>query len=89
MRRLLPTNRYKKSLKLCAKRGCNLRKLENIILALQANGEPPAKSRPHKLVGNRAGWWDCHIEPDWILIYDVNDDMVILHDTGTHSDLFT
>ena len=88
MRRVLPTNRYKKSLKLCAKRGYDLRKLERIIDALQARGEAPAQSKPHKLVGNYAGKWECHIEPDWLLVYNADDEQVILHDIGTHSDLF-
>lgn len=47
----------------------------------------PAKYRPHKLA-NRAGEWECHIEPDWLLTYLVDGDTLTLLDTGTHSDLF-
>ena len=45
-------------------------------------------NRPHKLVGNYVGKWECHIEPDWLLIYEILDDVVILYRTGTHTDLF-
>jgi len=89
MRLVLPTNRYKKSLKLCKKRGYDLRKLEYILQLLIEQGEPPPRSKPHKLIGNYVDKWECRIEPDWLLVYNVNECEVILHDTGTHSDLFT
>ena len=64
--------------------------LENII-ALLAMGEPlPAKNKDHALTGNWVGHRECHILPDWLLIYRVEDDVLVLTlaRTGTHSDLF-
>ena len=83
-----PKKQYIKSLKLCHKRGYDLRKLEKIIDSLAQNIPLPAKCRPHKLVGNRAGEWECHIEPDWLLVYRMDETTLTLLDTGTHSDLF-
>lgn len=48
----------------------------------------PAKYRPHKLTGDHYPKWECHIEPDWLLIYEIKEDIVILYRTGTHADLF-
>lgn len=81
-------NSFKKSLKRMKKRGKHEEKLYAIMRKL-ANDEPlPDKCRPHKLVGNWSGNWECHIEPDWLLIYRLEEDTLILEDTGTHSDLF-
>ena len=57
---------------------------------LEANGSLPPKYRPHKLSGNLHGIWECHIQPDWLLIYKIQNDSLILTltRTGTHSDLF-
>lgn len=84
------SNKFKKSLKLCAKRGLDVEKLREVINTLVINGKLPAEYRPHKLTGNYRGNWECHIEPDWLLIWQQNDDKLILLmvDTGTHSDLF-
>ncbi len=53
-------------------------------------GELPEEYRPHKLVGKYSGKWECHIEPDWLLVWDKNDSelILLLLDTGTHSDIF-
>ncbi|QQV75238.1 mRNA interferase toxin YafQ [Rickettsia tillamookensis] len=48
----------------------------------------PQKYRPHKLTGDHYPKWECHIEPDWLLIYEIKKDIIILYRTGTHSDLF-
>ena len=72
------------------KRGYDLSLLTD-ILKLLANGEPlPQKNKDHNLSGNYKGCSECHITPDWILIYEVSDDELILYltRTGTHSDLF-
>ena len=71
------------------KRGVPLAKLDT-VLTLLMNDEPfPARNRPHLLSGEWKGFWECHIEPDWLLIYDLDDPQVLaLHRTGTHSDLF-
>jgi len=55
---------------------------------LMADAALPARCRPHKLSGNYADLWECHIAPDWLLIYDFDDTYLRLYRTGTHSDLF-
>ena len=84
------SNRFKKDLKLLAKRGCNLNKLNNVVDRSAAGEKLEQKYRVHELVGNYAGYTECHIEPDWLLIYriDGNDLILFLSRTGTHSDLF-
>lgn len=84
------TPQFKKKLKLCEKRGLNLRKLQDVLDMLVKNGTLPAKYRQHKLSGKFAGCWECHIQPDWLLIWQQNDTelILILLDTGTHADLF-
>ena len=82
---------FKKDFKLAIKRGLNVELLENII-ALLAMGEPlPAKNKDHALTGNWVGHRECHILPDWLLIYRIEDDVLVLTlaRTGTHSDLFS
>lgn len=70
------------------KRGKNPEKLKLVIRSLLA-GEPlNPLHRNHKLVGNYAGRWECHIESDWLLIYKLQADLIIFERTGTHSDLF-
>ena len=84
------TTLFKKDFKLAMKRGLNVELLENII-ALLAMGEPlPAKNKDHALTGNWVGHRECHILPDWLLIYRIEDDVLVLTlaSTGTHSDLF-
>lgn len=85
------TTLFKKDFKLAIKRGLNVELLENII-ALLAMGEPlPAKNKDHALTGNWVGHRECHILPDWLLIYRIEDDVLVLTlaRTGTHSDLFS
>lgn len=84
------SNKFKKSLKLCLKRGLNVEKLRQAIGILETTGTLPASYRPHKLSGTYPGAWECHIEPDWLLIWEQNDTelILLLVDTGTHSDLF-
>ena len=70
------------------KRGKSFEVFKLVIQQL-AQGEPlDAKFRDHKLIGNYVGTRECHIEPDWLLIYEDHDDELILIRTGTHSDLF-
>lgn len=83
------SNGFLKNLKTCKKRGYDIEKLWDIIEMLK-NGETlPASCRPHKLVGDYKGKWECHIAPDWLLIWDQNDTELILLmlATGSHSDL--
>ena len=80
---------YKKDLKRVAKRSYDLTLLA-AILDLLAAGEPlPATRRDHPLKGDWKGWRECHIQPDWLLIYKTTDTEVLLARTGTHADLFS
>lgn len=84
------TPQFKKDYKLAEKQGLDLNKLKEVITLL-ANGEPlPPKNKDHQLKGNYKGHRECHIEPDWLLIYKVQDNMLILTlvRTGSHSKLF-
>ena len=84
------TNAFKKRYKLLVRRGYNIAKLRRAVEILAAEGALPTSYKPHKLVGNRAKQWECHIEPDWLLVWEQHDDelILILIDTGTHADLF-
>ena len=84
------SGQFKKDLKRCLARGCKQSAIQVVIDLLQANGELPQKYRPHRLSGKFAHYWECHIEPDWLLVYDVKETirLVSLARTGTHSDLF-
>jgi len=82
------TNRFKKDLKRQKKRGKTPHKLEHAIHVICENGDAPQDCRPHKLSGNLDGYWECHIEPDWLLIYSVEEETATFYRTGTHSDLF-
>lgn len=88
MKVVVQSNRFKRDFKRMLKRGCNPDKLEVILDLLVEDTALPERCRPHKLSGNWEGFWECHIEPDWLPIYDVDDDFVDLARTGTHSDLF-
>jgi mRNA interferase YafQ len=70
------------------RRGKNSDSFLSVAKILATNGYLVAKYRPHRLSGEWMGLWECHIEPDWLLIYDVNDLEVLLVRTGTHSYLF-
>ena len=83
------TNSFKKDLKRCEKRGLDLLKIFDAIKLLEANGFLPSSYRPHKLKGNRVGQWECHIDPDWLMVWEQNDEKftLLFLETGTHSDL--
>ena len=78
---------FKKDYKLIKKRGYDTRLLEPVLELLQAQKPLPEK---HPLTGNWKGCRECHITPDWLLVYEVNKDDLILYltRTGTHSDIF-
>mgnify|MGYP000094222063 FL=1 len=86
--RLLTTNRFEKDLKRAIKRGKDLDKLWKIVEQLLNNKPLEKRHRPHPLSGNYATAWECHIEPDWLLIWNQEVDQLVLSRTGTHSDLF-
>jgi mRNA interferase YafQ len=84
------TRQYHKSVKLCRKRGYDLNLLEKVISLLEESGKLPIQYKPHKLSGKYEGCWECHIKPDWLLVWmqDGQELILLLLDTGTHSDLF-
>jgi mRNA interferase YafQ len=90
MYRPLTTNRFDKDLKRAAKRGKDLTKIRSIMLSLAAGEVLEDKCKDHTLIGNYSKRRECHIEPDWLLIYKLDaDEMVIIFErTGSHSDLF-
>ena len=87
---LVYTNQFKKSLKRCVKRGLDVSLLTAAVTILQEKGSLPANYSPHRLKGQFAGCWECHLEPDWLLVWRQNDTILelVFVDTGTHSDLF-
>jgi mRNA interferase YafQ len=88
MKQIVQTRRFAKDFKRIRKRGYDLGKLA-VIIDLLAEGKPlPEKAKPHRLVGSYQGFWECHIEPDWLIVYDYDDAFLELVATGTHSDLF-
>lgn len=91
MYKIVYTNRMKRDARLMQKRGKDMNKLVNVLEFLSA-GEPlPEKFRDHQLTGSLKDFRECHIEPDWLLIYQYFEDELILSAlaTGTHSDLFS
>lgn len=90
MRTVSRTTQFKKDVKLAGKRGKDLNKLKTVLDLLIAGDELPRQYKDHPLRGNFSGSRDCHIEPDWLLIYTLaeNGSHVRLERTGTHSDLF-
>lgn len=82
------TTSFKKDIKRQKKRGKSKEKLQTIVEMICRDGDPPEKYRPHDLVGNWVNYRECHIEPDWLLIYVVEAEYVVFNRTGTHADLF-
>ena len=86
------TGQFKKDYKIAVKRGCNIQELTNVITMLANEQTLPEKNRDHALENSRnyKNMRECHIKPDWLLIYKVYADRLILEliRTGTHSDLF-
>ena len=87
---LLKTSRFKAGVKLARKRGLDISLLENVIEKLRLDQPLDAKHRNHELSGNFKGVWECHIQPDWLLLYLKDNGALVLTlvDTGTHSDIF-
>lgn len=86
---LAVSSKFKKTLKLARKRGLDVNLLNNIVDSLQKGEKLDEKYCDHALSGNYKGHRECHIQPDWLLIYFINDEELILTlvATGTHSDL--
>lgn len=90
MLEITTTKVFEKDYKLLKKRGYNLNLLKEVIELIANEKELPSKYRNHRLVGNYSGFMECHIRPDWLLIYKIEKSKLILtlSRTGTHSDLF-
>jgi len=84
------TGQFKKDIKLAKKRGFDMGLLNELVTTLVEQGVLSQKYKPHKLTGNYKGFWECHIQPDWLLIWEQNETikLITLTRTGTHSDLF-
>ncbi len=85
-----PTSKFQRDLKRVQKRGYDMSLITNVIKKL-ANGETlPEKNKDHSLSGNYVGKRECHITPDWLLVYEIDGEELYLYliRTGTHSDLF-
>jgi len=84
------TNRFEKDFIKCSKRKLDIETLGLVIEILESLGKLPIKYKPHLLSGNYKGYWECHIKPDWLLIWHTNENSktIELVRTGTHSDLF-
>ncbi len=90
MYKIVSSNQFKKDLKLAKKRGLNLKPLSSVVNTLAEGKALDEKYRDHSLSGEYRGFRECHIEPDWLLIYriDGKELELFLFRTGTHSDLF-
>lgn len=85
------TTKFKKDYKQAIKRNLNIGLLDDIIRSLSRGEALPEKHKDHELTGNWAGHRECHIQPDWLLIYRIEENLLILtlSRTGSHSDLFS
>jgi len=86
--RIIQSNSFKKDVKRMKKRGKDLSKLKAVTDILVTSAPLLARYGDHALTGNWIGWRDCHLEPDWLLLYKIAPDELTLGRTGTHSDLF-
>ena len=84
------TTAYKKSYKLMKKRGLDITLLDEVVDLLRQGRQLDEKYRDHGLTGDFAGFRECHVKPDWLLVYLIENDVLTLTlvDTGTHSDIF-
>lgn len=88
MRRIAQHQRFRDDVKRQKRRGKNIGDLIAAVELLAEEGVLPSGYRAHRLSGAWRGVWECHIEPDWLLIYAVTEEEVLLIRTGTHVDLF-
>lgn len=87
------SNKFKKDFKLCLRRGLPMDKLRTALTLLTQTGSLPPEYNAHKLTGNYAGLWECHIngrKSDWLLVWEQNDTTLtlLMLRTGSHSDIF-
>lgn len=84
------TNKFDRDLKRVSRRNKDLSKIKSVMKTLAKGEALPLRNRDHALIGNYGGRRECHIEPDWLLIYKIDHDNkeIIFERTGSHSDLF-
>ena len=84
------SSRFKKDFKRCIKRGLDMRLITQVMNTLAETGTLPSQYRPHKLSRNMEGIWECHIQSDWLMTWQQDNDQLTLLflQTGTHSDIF-
>lgn len=88
--KIVQTGKFRKDLKLVKRRGYDLSLLKRVVDTLAAGEELPKQNQDHPLRGNYVNCRECHITPDWLLVYEIVEDELFLYltRTGTHSDLF-
>jgi mRNA interferase YafQ len=86
---IFQTSQFKRDIKRLKKRGKDLTRLSHVVRLLTENGTLDPWYRDHALTGDWSGSRDCHIEPDWLLIYRLETDSLFLERSGSHSDLFS
>jgi mRNA interferase YafQ len=88
MKKIETTTKFNKDLKRIVKQRKDISLIKKILETLQKDEPLPVKNRDHKLTGNYNGYRECHITPDWLLIYRIMEETISLERTGSHSDLF-
>ena len=88
MRPLRATGQFERDVKRLKKRGLDLALLWQVVAVLQCGDRLEPRHRPHRLSGAWREFWECHIRPDWLLIWSDSDDAIVLVRTGSHADLF-
>ncbi len=79
---------FERDVKRMRKRGTDLQKPKSVLSSLIAEEKLDERYQDHALLGNYKGRWECHLEPDWLLVYKLAGNEIIFERTGTHSDLF-
>lgn len=87
-RQIILSSAFERDVKRLKKQGKKLFKLWDIVGQIQKGENLHPKHRPHRLSGDWNDWWECHVEPDWLLIYDYSETELMLARTGSHSELF-
>ena len=84
------TGEFKREMRLCKRRGYNMQFIREAIRILSEKGVLPQEYQPHQLHGDRKGQWECHIQPNWLLIWEQHDQelVLVMINTDIHSDLF-
>jgi len=88
MKNIFQTSQFKKDFKKVRSRGKDLEKLKSLVMAISTGDPLESRHHDHPLSGKWTGSRDCHVEPDWVLIYRIDGDSLYLERTGSHSDLF-